>query len=81
MPNMNIVMDAEGMMKGKPLPDYHVTNTITVGALAAGMTSGKPSVAILLTLPDGKTVFAETSMALFHAAARAFAARYGWQDR
>lgn len=50
---------------------------IQIGALAGGMTSGEPSVAIRLDLPDGRTVVAELSLRLFMAAAHAFAARYG----
>jgi hypothetical protein len=57
----------------------HVTAPVTVTALDRGMTSGKPSMAFIIPPPNGQTVLAETSMALFHAAAKAFAARYGWQ--
>ena len=53
---------------------------IQVAALDGGMTSGRPSVAIRFGLPDGRVVLAETSMRLFLTTARAFAARYGWQD-
>lgn len=45
--------------------------TLTVTSLAAGMGSGKPSVAFVFDLPDGRYVFAETSLALFLAAAQA----------
>jgi hypothetical protein len=41
------------------------------------MSSGKPSVSIMFELPDGKIVFAETSLALFLAAAQTFAAKQG----
>ena len=51
-----------------------------VAALDGGMTSGRPSVMLRFGLPDGRTVLAETSMRLFLTAARAFAARYGWQN-
>jgi hypothetical protein len=40
-----------------------------------GMTSGKDSVFVQVFLPDGRVVMAETSMELFLAAARAFAAK------
>ena len=49
---------------------------IQVALLDAGMQSGRPSVSIRFDLPDGKTVVAETSLRLFAAAARAFAAKY-----
>lgn len=48
-----------------------------VAGLAAGMTSGLPSVAFCFTLPDGKHVFAETSLRLFLTAADGLKARYG----
>jgi hypothetical protein len=51
--------------------------TLRVMALAGGMTSGKPSVGFGMLLPDGRVVFAETSLALFLAAADAMKARYG----
>ncbi len=57
----------------------HLANTATpirVAALSGGMTSGKPSVAIGIELPDGRVVVAETSMRLFLTAAKAFEARY-----
>ena len=78
MPALSIFMDAEGMLEG--IPDdkiIHVTDTIKVGALPRGMTSGKASVSFGIPLPDGRTVLAETSMALFLSAARAFATKYG----
>jgi len=40
-----------------------------------GMSSGKDSVFVQVFLPDGRVVMAETSMELFLAAARAFAAK------
>lgn len=54
----------------------HLTNTITVGSLTSGMESGKPSVAFCFTLPDGRVVVAETSLALFVAAARGLTAAH-----
>lgn len=50
---------------------------IQVTGLDGGMVSGNPSVAIRLDLPDGKTVIAETSLALFLTAADALKSRYG----
>lgn len=52
---------------------------IEVGALAGGMASGRASVAFCFTLPDGRVVVAETSLALFLLAADALRARYGEQ--
>ena len=45
--------------------------------LDAGMSSGKPSIAVLVRCFDGQLVIAQTSWALLHSAVRAFEARYG----
>ena len=49
---------------------------IAIAALKGGMISGKPSVAIRLDLPDGRTVIAETSLVLLLAAADTFRTRF-----
>jgi hypothetical protein len=48
-----------------------------LSALPAGMQSGALSIAIVVELPDGRPVCAETSWRLLHAACAAIAARYG----
>jgi len=55
----------------------HVTSGMEVAALSGGMTSGRPSVAFRLDLPDGRVVVSEVSMRLFLIAADMFRARYG----
>jgi hypothetical protein len=50
---------------------------IEVVGLAGGMTSGDPSVAIRLDLPDGRVAIAQTSLAMLLMAADALRARYG----
>lgn len=57
----------------------HLSNDahIEIGTLRHGMESGKDSVALCFGLPDGKVVVAETSAALFLAAARTIT---GWQE-
>lgn len=78
MPIMHVLMNAEGMAKEvDPMRMIHLNSDITVGALDNGMSSGKPSVAFMFTLPDGNTVIAETSLALFQMAAKAFTAKFG----
>lgn len=78
MPVLEIYLNAEGLLENVKEKDLiHLETPITVAALEAGMESGRPSVAFVFDLPDGKTVLAETSMLLFQAAARAFAARFG----
>jgi hypothetical protein len=48
-----------------------------VVGLPGGMTSGKPSVAFRFDLPDGRTLVAETSLALLLTAVRALVVRHG----
>lgn len=50
---------------------------IHVATLDSGMVRGKPSIAFGIVLPDGRWVFAETSLALFLVAADAFRAAHG----
>ncbi len=47
-----------------------------VTVLDGGMASGKPSVALRLDMPDGKVVFAQTSLELWIGATIAFRAKY-----
>jgi hypothetical protein len=49
---------------------------IGVAVLNSGLASGRPSVAIRIDLPDGRTVVAETTARLFCGAARAIMAKY-----
>jgi hypothetical protein len=49
---------------------------IGVAVLDHGMTSGRPSVAIRVDLPDGKHVLAETSARLFCTTAKTIMAKY-----
>lgn len=42
-----------------------------IGRLPGGTDSGKSTVTVLVTMPDGKQVMAQTTMALFLAAAQA----------
>lgn len=82
---LDIILDGDRAwpdLKGKIGTDQviHLGNDarpIGVAALEGGMTSGKPSICFRFDLPDGRTVLAETSLALFVTAARAFVARYG----
>lgn len=78
MPVMRIILDGDNAwpdLMDKPV--IHTTEEIGVTALAGGMESGLPSVAFRITLPDGQTVVAETSLALFLTAGDAFKDRYG----
>lgn len=82
MPALTLHMVGDGAFQ--PLRDEHgepievaPESLIHVAVLESGMVSGKPSVAFGMVLPDGRWVFAQTSMALFLTAADAFRARYG----
>lgn len=67
--------DAWEDLKDEPPTGKGILERITV--LEKGTQSGKPTVAMLVRLEDGSTVFAETTYALFQGAARAFRAKYG----
>lgn len=73
---LHIFMNAEEMGKSFSVkaPVVEAKKDISVGLLKHGMQSGKSSVSFMFELPDGTVVFAETSLALFQAAARAFVA-------
>lgn len=60
----------------------HLGNDTAIGlaVLAAGMTSGRPSVMFRLDLPDGQVVCAEASWRVLATAVRGIAARYGWPE-
>lgn len=76
MTEMIINLEGDGILKGKPA-DIVLETPITVSSLPGGMTSGRPSVAFIFNLPDGRTVLAQTTGRLFVTAARALEARYG----
>lgn len=77
---MDIKLDGDGVW-----PDLHTRSviriqhgqTLKVAVIAGGMSGGAPSVAVRIDLPDGQTVIADTSMALWLTAADAMKARYG----
>jgi hypothetical protein len=79
MPIIRLILDGDGMLEGvDPKRLAHTTEPIAIGALAGGMKSGKPSVAIAMYLPNnGGCVLGETSLALFLATADALKARFG----
>lgn len=57
------------------LPTIH-----TIGILTNGTENGKPVVVVRIDGPDGKIITAQTTLALFQAAIRAFTAVYGDQN-
>lgn len=78
---LHIFLEADGTMAGIDRDKViEAKKDFSIGVLDAGMQSGAPSVAFSFGLPDGRTVFAETSYALFMACAKAFATRHGWPE-
>lgn len=83
MPQLKIVMDAEGAWPDlrKKLANgkakwLSTEGELALGVLPHGMKSGQPSVAIRIDLPNGHTVVAETSAKVLVAAAQSIMAAY-----
>lgn len=79
---LHVLADTDGQWKDLEQRDLEWFGadqraTLTIGGLAAGMTSGKPSVAIRIDYPDNRTVVVETSLANFLMAADALRIRHG----
>jgi hypothetical protein len=78
MPELHIILDGSGQIPqladGRPVIKV---DDFTIAALPHGMSTGRPSVAVVIDLPDGAHVFAQTSLRLLLSAADAFKARYG----
>ena len=79
MIGLRIILEGDGALED--IKDAIVVSPedgplIRVLALKEGMVSGAPSVAFAIPMPDGKWLFAQTSMHLFLAAARSFQARF-----
>jgi hypothetical protein len=78
MIGLHIHMDAEELLADVPKDQIIVVDSeVTLAVLERGTASGKPTVAIVLPLPDGRRVLAQTTLALFQASAKAFTARFG----
>jgi hypothetical protein len=78
MISLKIVLNGDGILKDFPIDKVvHLTNGLTVTALEGGMESGLPSIGLIFDLPDGRKVFAETSLILFLSAADAMRAKFG----
>lgn len=81
METLKLIPDAEATgfdsFEGVAREDIIELQTLEISGLRGGMASGKPSVSMVFKLPDGKAVFAETSLALFLAAADTLKSLYG----
>jgi hypothetical protein len=77
---LRVLMDVEQSPiyeEGTVLAIPGLLDVTAVGVLTKGTAEGAPTVTVRMDTPDGKVVFGQTSLRLFCAAARAFAARYG----
>ena len=79
MISLVIKLNGDGILAGFPMEKIiNLDDTpITITTLEGGMQSGAPSVGFIFDLPDGRKVFAQTSVRLFISAADAIKARYG----
>ena len=81
MPVIKLILNGERAFSdllGKEKGDIiHRKGPFTVAALARGMKSGHPSLAIRIDLPDNKVLIQETSVAAWLAVARALEGKYG----
>jgi hypothetical protein len=62
MVGVNLVLDGDGAFPEMEDATIHHFKGFTLSALKGGMTSGKPSVAVMLKLDDGSYVMAEASL-------------------
>jgi hypothetical protein len=63
-------------LQGRESDIIHRTEPFTVAALARGMKTGHPSLAIRIDLPDSKVLIQETSVAAWLAIARALEGKF-----
>jgi len=80
MPTIRLIMDGDSAffdLQGRESDVIHRTGPFTVAALARGMRSGHPSLAIRIDLPEKKVLIQETSVAAWLAVARALEGKYG----
>lgn len=78
--SLTIFPDAEigGMLADVPNRDSLTEcRDMAVGGLSAGTDSGRPSVIIRMTTPNGNVMVGETTLALFLTAADGLKARHG----
>lgn len=75
--NVTLDLDAspwEDIDHRTTLPRVGLATVERVGILPRGTESGRSTVVLLVRMPDGRPVLAETTLRLFNAAARAVAA-------
>jgi len=80
MVTLELILDGTVMSSGPSFdPDttLHVTGPIKVIGMPAGTAEGNPTVLLRIALPDGREMFAETTLKLFTLAADTLKAFYG----
>lgn len=71
MPVLNVVINGENCWP--ELKDNFIQGEwVGIARLPQGTASGRPTVVVRLELPDGRTVLAQTTLALLSQAVRAF---------
>jgi chloramphenicol 3-O-phosphotransferase len=83
MPLLNIILEGDGALRDRDVSRMKIADNakpITLVLLNGGMESGKHSVSLYIEMPDGSSVFAETSLALFEQAAAAFRGRLQYEE-
>ena len=82
MPELRVEISGKGgafadKLRGKRIIEPEKSEPVMVETLDAGMTSGAPSVSIMVEISGGRVVLAQTSVKLFQMAAYAMLSRYG----
>jgi hypothetical protein len=76
-PILHISLEGDGAWPDLAAREIVEGQWTRINILPHGMASGRPSIGIVVELPDGRACFAETSWRLLHAAVKAMEARYG----
>jgi hypothetical protein len=73
---MSIILEGDGAFSEEG--DRIVEGTMTkMALLTSGMVSGRPSIGIIIEMPDGTAAFAQTSLRMLLTACDAFKAKHG----
>lgn len=81
MPEIKLKLEGDGawpdLLEKMLQDDVYKFESLDVAVLDGGMESGLPSVAFRFDLPDGKIVFAQTSLRALKLVVDAIVAKYG----
>lgn len=76
MIDVRVILDGDDALSDVDPASLREGRLDRIMALDGGMSSGLPSVTIVVAMPDGTRVLAQTSGRIFCTTARAIAARY-----